>query len=221
MQLRLHLLLSTIVLTLAFSSCSKDEEPAQPETSNTGGSSGGESQGGSTAEDPQIRALINEHVKISAEYKAFLWHFDISSTLELNLPGHSVKYVVGHGYRADINDEYIWTEDGYYFTKSSQNGIVKASFRVPFWVYYDLGMEMEDWEWESIYEEIFIRCGMYYNTYTALLEQGAANWTASEKSLFQKVEQYLKEYEWEVKGLYTPGLFVKVDSKYYLIGRYR
>lgn len=163
--------------------------------------------------DTQIRKIIEECVSVNAKYEDYMWYFTIESTLHNKLPNKKIKFGIGHG---DINgSEEVSVEEQAFEYSCQINGEKKTVlFTNPFWFYYVFGVRPSD-------KENWTRSEMYHASYKFLKEKGYTNLNKDEKELYNNLREKLNELERPAILYYKPSVEVLIDSKFYLIKRYK
>lgn len=163
--------------------------------------------------DPKIKELIANHVSVKADYSDYMWHFTIESTLHHELSGQKIQFGIGHGIVND--DELISVEDDAYNYTSSNNGRRKTfTFTNPFWFYYGFGIDPYD-------PDTWGKCQLYYGSYCYLKDKGINNLDKDEKTFYDHLISLLNDYERETRWAYRPSVQVLIDSKSYVVSRYK
>lgn len=203
-----------IACSIAVTACGEDEpsnpneedpwETEQPSTSEPSGPS-----------DSKIRALINEHVSVSASYSEWTWHFHIESSLHKALPDADVQFGIGHGNVYGTTSISV-EDEAYAFSSYTRGDTRIMDFDNPFWFYWVFGQETTEQT-----KQIWVECSMYYASYFFLKDKGESQWTDDEKNTWQRLKSMLRPYEQEADYYYQPSVGVLIDSKFYSIATYK
>lgn len=200
-------------ISVSMVSCGDDDpDEPQPVMPSTGdGSSGGDQSGVFT--DSQIKALISQHVSVTARYSDYLWSFEIKSTLHKVMSDKRIQFGIGHG---DVNGTtMVSVEDGAYgYTASTSGNTFIAKFENPFWFYYMFGTDSG--------RSDAAMCEMYYASYKAVCNKELSNLTAEERDLYNDMAKYFDDYERQANLFYTPSVEVFIDGKkFYTVATYK
>lgn len=152
----------------------------------------------------ELSSLIPNCVSIKSEYRDFIWHITIESTLHTVFPNAEFDFCIGHG-RVE-GSMFIQGEKQYRRCEISYEGnkkIVKVQY--PYWMYYTLGKGND--------LNIGAEMEVYFRSYEYLLNQGDLDPDAEEfKNDLAKI---LREHEPEAIANYVIEVMVCTNDKWY------
>ncbi|MDE6283675.1 MAG: hypothetical protein K2L97_06775, partial [Muribaculaceae bacterium] len=194
----LTILIMAMLAALPLVSCGDDDEPPIPDnpitggTGNNGSSGNGGGNSGSTAE-------IKTFTDVTCNYSDNYWRISITSTLEKEYPGKSIKYTLSFG-SDDAEDFYSISgggNDGSSFSKITSGDRTYVEIVQPFYYYY-VAMCSINPSKESYYKDALTHCEMYLRSYRALASKSSL--TSEERQLMSELKSYLNEYEREIRN---------------------
>lgn len=150
----------------------------------------------------ELASLIPECVSVKSEYRDFIWHITIESTLHTVFPNAEFDYCIGHG-RVE-GSMFIQGEQQYKRCEISYEGnkkIVKIQY--PYFVYYILG-KGNDLELEAELE-------LYFQSFEYLLNQESL--TPDAEQAKKDFERIFREHEPEAIANYVLEVMVNTNNK--------
>ncbi|MDD6891633.1 MAG: hypothetical protein PUD47_06040 [Bacteroidales bacterium] len=150
----------------------------------------------------ELASLIPKCVSIETEYRNFIWHITIESTLHTVFPNAEFDFRIGHGSVEGLmqtqGEKQVWR------CSTSYEGNKKVvKIQNPYWGYYicgkgnnpDIGAEME----------------VYFMSYEYLLDKG--DLTPDEKQFMNDLAEILREHEPEAIANYVIEVMVSTNDK--------
>ncbi|MBD5289854.1 MAG: hypothetical protein HDS26_04120 [Bacteroides sp.] len=178
------------------------------------------SNGSSAEEDnsTSMQNLVQQHVKVSASYSNYTWHFHIESTLHQALPNETITYGIGHGDVHGITSVSIEAE-AYSYSSSMSNGKKIMDFTNPVFFYWAFGLG----SLESNSTSTFCTALMYMASLNALdnkISSAELPLTNDEWALYRKLQDWLNTHEKKANKNYHPTIHAIIGNKFYIVATY-
>lgn len=202
-------MLLAVATSAGFASCSKDDD--EPDDSNQNWNQVEDSEEETPSHSltkSEVQDLIKKHISVDAHYENYTCYFEIESTIEEELPGHTVKFGIGHG-DVDGSTQVSVGNQAYNYHNYTLNGIHIYEFEIPIWFYLMFGVPDSEYD-----EDYLVTCKMYYNSYLALIKNGSNN---DENDLYKAVTKTLSGLQGEVRRNYTPSVQLVLDNKQFFV----
>ena len=151
----------------------------------------------------ELTNLIPKCVSIKSEYRDFIWHITIESTLHTVFPNAEFDYQIAHG---SIEGEmHVQGEKQYNDCEITYEGnkkIVKVQY--PYWMYYRIG--------KGNNQDIAAEMDVYYMSYKYLLDKGSL--TQDEENFMKDLARILGDNEPEAIANYVLEVQVRTNDKW-------
>lgn len=150
----------------------------------------------------ELASLIPECVSVKSEYRDFIWHITIESTLHTVFPNADFDFRIGHGNVEGLmqtqGEKQVWKCSTSY---EGNKKIVKI--QNPYWMYYDYG--------KGNNPNIGGSMLLYFTEYSYLLDRGSL--TQDEENFMKNLAEFLSAPEPEAIANYVLEVTVRTNDK--------
>lgn len=151
----------------------------------------------------ELTSLIPKCVSIKSEYRDFIWHITIESTLHTVFPNAEFDYQIAHGSIEGVMN--VQGEKQYNDCEITYEGNKKiVKVRYPYWMYYRIG--------KGNNPDIAAEMDVYYMSYSYLLDRGSL--TSDEKQFMKDLAEIIGEHEPEAIANYVLEVQVRTNDKW-------
>lgn len=169
----------------------------------------------------ELSKVVKDNVKISAYYSNYYAHIKIEHTLTSIFSGKKVGYKFAHSDKSDANEAFVIDSSDKPIapTIKTDGNKVTVTIDYPFYYYYVCkALDTTSYGEKQDYFEIVTSSEMNLASLKFLNEKD--NLYQSEEELKESLIEILYKYELVTLGDYTIWMYITLDDKSILIGKY-